>query len=172
MVRFAPVISSAAVARAQANSRGLRAGNSDLTPVKHAPGRQVRLPSLYPTVSLRSLRARGDIGETSRSYTDQARNTSSSEFRSPPAFNVTEQRQYTERTNAKGEENIRGRETDRSLSGYRSTRKVKGTSLVVGAAGILRAATVFAVDNFTAESTVQQAEEQIEEPVCEVSNFR
>jgi len=50
--------------------------------------------------------------------------------------------------------------------------KVKGTPLVVGAAGILRAATAFAVDNTTAEITVQQAEEQIEEPECEVNNFR
>lgn len=50
--------------------------------------------------------------------------------------------------------------------------KVKGTPLVVGAAGILRAATAFAVDNTTAEITVQQAEEQIEEPECEVNSFR
>lgn len=75
--------------------------------------------------------------------------------------------------------------TDESLNGDRTSvlrelrdrngdasPKVKGTPLVVGAAGILRAATAFAVDNTTAEITIQQAEEQIEEPEHEVNNFR
>lgn len=138
MVRFAPVISSAAVARAQVNGQRTRARNGELNTATNTHRRSVKLPSLYPAISLKSLHSR----ETS---SDIAQAQGTGRLPAQSSFDVDEQRGET---------------------------KVKGTSLVVGAAGILRAATAFAVDNTTAETTVQQAEEQIEEPECEVNNFR
>lgn len=156
MVRFAPVISSAAVARAQVNNQRNRAArNKDLTSLKNAPGGRVRLPSLYPAVSLRSLHSRSGNGE-SETEIDQATGT---RITGQSSLDITEQ----DRTSVLRELH------DRNGG---SSPRVKGTPLVVGAAGILRAATAFAVDNTTAETTVQQAEEQIEEPECEVNNFR
>lgn len=137
MVRFAaPVISSAAVARAsQVNQLARTRLNSELSDVTNTrSGRPVRLPSLYPTISLQSLHSRENGLDS-----DQSTGAPSSQD------NNHEPKQGA---------------------------KVKSSSLVVGAAGILRAATAFAVDNTTAEATVQQAEEQIEEPKCEVNNFR
>ena len=138
MVRFAaPVISSAAVARAsQVNNQRARTRlNSELSDVTNTrSGRPVRLPSLYPTISLQSLHSRENGLDS-----DQSTGAPSSQD------NNHEPKQGA---------------------------KVKSSSLVVGAAVILRAATAFAVDNTTAEATVQQAEEQIEEPKCEVNNFR
>lgn len=137
MVRFAaPVISSAAVARAsQVNQRARTRLNSELSDVTNTrSGRPVRLPSLHPTISLQSLHSRENGLDS-----DQSTGAPSSQD------NNHEPKQGA---------------------------KVKSSSLVVGAAGILRTATAFAVDNTTAEATVQQAEEQIEEPKCEVNNFR
>lgn len=137
MVRFAaPVISSAAVARAsQVNQRARTRLNSELSDVTNTrSGRPVRLPSLYPTISLQSLHSRENGLDS-----DQSTGAPSSQD------NNHEPKQGA---------------------------KVKSSSLVVGAAGILRTAAAFAVDNTTAEATVQQAEEQIEEPKCEVNNFR
>lgn len=137
MVRFAaPVISSAAVARAsQVNQRARTRLNSELSDVTNTrSGRPVRLPSLYPTISLQSLHSRENGLDS-----DQSTGAPFSQD------NNHEPKQGA---------------------------KVKSSSLVVGAAGILRTATAFAVDNTTAEATVQQAEEQIEEPKCEVNNFR
>lgn len=139
MVRFAaPVISSAAVARnAQANDQRARTRlNSELSDVTNTRrGRPVRLPSLYPTISLQSLHSR-----------ENGLNSDQSTGRAPSSQD----------NNHEPEQGA----------------KVKSSSLVVGAAGVLRAATAFAVDNTTAKATVQQAEEQIEEPKCEVNNFR
>lgn len=137
MVRFAaPVISSAAVARAsQVNQRARTRLNSELSDVTNTrSGRPVRLPSLYPTISLQSLHSR-------ENGLDSDQSTGAPSLQD----NNHEPKQGA---------------------------KVKSSSLVVGAAGILRTATAFAVDNTTAEATVQQAEEQIEEPKCEVNNFR
>lgn len=156
MVRFAPVISSAAVARAQVNNQRNRAArNKDLTSLKNAPGGRVKLPSLYPAVSLRSLHSRTGNGESATEI-DQATGT---RITGQSSLDITEQ----DRTSVLRE--LRERNGG-------SSPRVKGTPLVVGAAGILRAATALAVDNTTAETTVQQAEEQIEEPECEVNNFR
>lgn len=129
------MISSAAVARAaQANNQRSRERNTELSAVKN-PRRErpVKLPSLYPAVSLQSLHSRENGLDCDQSQGKSCDTALSS-------LDINEQRQDT---------------------------KVKSTSLVVGAAGILRAATAFAVDNTTAETTVQQAEEQIEEPECE-----
>ena len=134
------MISSAAVARAaQANNQRSRERNTELSAVEN-PRRErpVKLPSLYPAVSLQSLHSRENGLDCDQSQGKSCHTALSS-------LDINEQRQDT---------------------------KVKSTSLVVGAAGILRAATAFAVDNTTAETTVQQAEEQIEEPECEVNNFR
>lgn len=162
MVRFAPVISSAAVARAQVNNHRTRAsaaGNKDLTSLKNAPGGRVRLPSLYPAVSLRSLHSRPGNGESGMELHQAA----STRFTEQPSLDVSDKNYNRDRTSVLRE--LRDRNGGASP-------KVKGTPLVVGAAGILRAATAFAVDNTTAETTVQQAEEHIEEPECEVNNFR
>lgn len=157
MVRFAPVISSAAVARAQANNQLNRAAKSkDLDSLRNAPGGRVRLPSLYPAVSLRSLHSRSGNGEQGIEN-DQATST---RFTGQSSLDNSEQ----DRTSVLRELSER--------NCCASPPRVRGTPLVVGAAGVLRAATAFAVDNKTAETTVQQAEEQIEEPECEVNNFR
>lgn len=138
MVRFAPVISSAAVARAQVNSQRARATpcTSDLSASAIRRVKPGKLPSLYPAISLKSLHSR----ETGPEF-DHSQGTS--HLAAQSSLNVSEPI---------------------------AENKFKGTSLVVGAAGILRAATAFAVDNTTAETTVQQAEQQIEEPECEVNN--
>ena len=138
MVRFAPVISSAAVARAQVNSQRARATRTaDLSAPTIRRVKPVKLPSLYPAISLKSLHSR----ETGPEF-DHSQGTS--HLAAQSSLDVSEQT---------------------------AENKFKGTSLVVGAAGILRAATAFAVDNTTAETTVQQAEQQIQEPECEVNNF-
>ena len=141
MVRFAPVISSAAVARVQVNNQRARAAcNADLSSATIAHrGRPGKLPSLYPAISLKSLHSREAGSDFDQSGQGKSRNTAQS--------------------------SADGNEQSGEI-------KVKGTSLVVGAAGILRAATALAVDTTAAETTVQQAEQQIEEPECEVNNFR
>lgn len=162
MVRFAPVISSAAVARAQVSNhlnRASAARNKELTSLKNAPGGRVRLPSLYPAVSLRSLHSHPG-NEESRMECHQG---TTNRLTEQASLDITDQSYNRDRTCVLRE--LRDRNGGASP-------KVKGTPLVVGAAGILRAATAFAVDNTTAEITVQQAEEQIEEPECEVNNFR
>lgn len=159
MVKFAPVISSAAVARAQVNTQRTRPRTNDLT--SNVPNGRVTLPSLYPAISLKSLHARSDNGDSGTNF-DQA--AAASRFSGQSSIDVTE-RGYDRD----------GTSISRELNGDDNSGvplKVKGTSLVVGAAGILRAATAFAVDNTTAETTVQKAEQQIEEPECEVNNFR
>ena len=140
MARFAPVISSAAVARVHVNTQRPRAAhNGDLSTATTVRGRPGKLPSLYPAISLKSLHSREAGLEFDQSGQGASHNSAQ------PSLGANEQ---------SGE------------------IKVKGTSLVVGAAGILRAATALAVDTTTAETTVQQAEQQIEEPECEVNNFR
>ena len=152
MVKFAPVISSTAVARAQGNTSRTRASN--------VPNGRVRLPSLYPAISLKSLHGRSDGSESNTGF-EQAR---ASRLFGQPSIDVTEQGYDKDGTSLSRE--LHGDENGAVPS------KVKGSSIVVGAAGILRAATAIAVDNTTAETTVHQAEHQIEEPECEVSNFR
>lgn len=152
MVKFAPVISSAAVARAQVNSPRTRAPN--------VPSGRVRLPSLYPAISLKSLHARSDGGESDIDF----EHAPTSRLFGQSSIDVSE-REYDKD----------GTGLSRELYGDENGAippKVKGSSLVVGAAGILRTATAIAVDNTTAETTVHQAEQQIEEPECEVNNFR
>ena len=140
MVRFASVISSAAVARVHVNTQRARAArNGELSTTTTARGRPGKLPSLYPAISLKSLHSREAGLEFDQSGQGGSHNTAQ------PSLDASEQ---------SGE------------------IKVKGTSLVVGATGILRAATALAVDTTTAETTVQRAEQQIEEPECEVNNFR
>ena len=69
MVKFAPVISSAAVARAQVNTQRTRPRTNDLT--SNVPNGRVTLPSLYPAISLKSLHARPDNGDSGTNF-DQA----------------------------------------------------------------------------------------------------
>lgn len=147
MVKFAPVISSAAVARAQGNTSRTRASN--------VPNGRVRLPSLYPAISLKSLHGRSDGSESNTGF-EQA---PASRLFGQPSIDVTEQGYDKDGTSLSRE--LHGDENGAVPS------KVKGSSIVVGAAGILRAATAIAVDNTTAETTVHQAEHQIEEPECE-----
>lgn len=141
MVRFAPAISSAVVTRSQENNHRARAArNKEFSGVASEPkGRPQKLPSLYPTISLKSLRSREITSDVDLSP-GTSNNTDASETQS--SLDVVQQ-------------------------SAESISKLKGTSLVVGAAGILRAATVFAVNNTTAKTTVHQAEEQIEEPECQ-----
>lgn len=163
MVKFAPVISSAAVARAaQVNNQRTRATrtNCDLSSGKSGTRGRVRLPSLYPAISLKSLHSRSSNAESDG---DQSTATRLNRGQSSQSLDITEQNLDRDGTSVLRELQDR--------NGGASPR-VKSTSLVVGAAGILRAATAFAVDNTTAETTVQQAEQQIEEPECEVNNFR
>ena len=162
MVRFAPVISSAAVARAQVNNHRNRASaprNNELTSLENTPRGRVRLPSLYPAVSLRSLHSHPGNGESGKEF----HQTAASRFTDQASLDATDESLNGDRTSVLRE--LRDRNSGASP-------RVKGTPLVVGAAGILRAATAFAVDNTTAEITIQQAEEQIEEPEREVNNFR
>lgn len=162
MVRFAPVISSAAVARAQVNNhrnRDSATRNQELTSLKNAPGGRVKLPSLYPAVSLRSLHAQPGNGQSGMEF----HQTAATCFTDQGSIDTNDKSFNGDRTSVLGE--LRDRNGGASP-------KVKGTPLVVGAAGILRAATAFAVDNTTAEIAIQQAEEQIEEPEREVNIFR
>lgn len=143
MVRFAPVISSAAVARSQANNLQVTrvATNREFPVTASAQQKRppAKLPSLYPAISLKSLRSRELESQIYRDTPEvSSHNTTGS---------VDASQQSAE-------------------------PKVKGTSLVVGAAGILRAAAAVAVNNATAKITVHQAEEQIQEPECEVNNYR
>lgn len=140
-MRFAPAISSAVVTRSQENNHRARAArNKEFSGVASEPkGRPQKLPSLYPTISLKSLRSREITSDVDLSP-GTSNNTDASETQS--SLDVVQQ-------------------------SAESISKLKGTSLVVGAAGILRAATVFAVNNTTAKTTVHQAEEQIEEPECQ-----
>lgn len=148
MVRFAPVISSAAVARSQANNlQGARVastGEFSVTASGQQKRQQAKLPSLYPAISLKSLRSRELLSKIDRDTPEVSSH------------------------NTVGSDSVQWRV---NASQQSEEPKVKGTSLVVGSAGILRAATAVAVNNATAKITVHQAEEQIQEPECEVNNY-
>lgn len=123
-----------------------------LNRIRNAPGRPVRLPSLYPTISLNALSNNSQPSEQGLQRDNDSPRNSFGNCSNDCTLNEE----------AKEERYVNNRYRVEE-SGVQQT-KVKGTPLYVGAASVLRAATAFAAGEDAAEDTVQKAEDSIEKP--------
>lgn len=145
MVRLVPVLTTRVTDRTQSHGQSPR--NVVLSPVRNGPrSRAVRLPSLYPTVSLKSLNG----SQPERSGANAGIGVPGSSTLSPRS-------------------SPDHREQDERLPPCDSPTRVSGTPVVVGATSVLRAATSLAVGSQIACSTVDRAEGLLQDPECQVS---
>ncbi|XP_048583288.1 sodium channel protein 1 brain-like isoform X2 [Nematostella vectensis] len=155
-LRYNPALSSQPVRRNNGQNRRPGERNSPLNPIRNAPGRPLKLPSLYPAVSLNSLSSNSAQGsEVEHHLRIGNRDIAYSGNTSPNGSVSSVKCEHT------GEE----RSVYETQLSPKPSERVKGTPVVLGAGSIIRATTI-AAGSPIACTAAQHVEDKIEIPEC------
>lgn len=155
MVRFAVPKIPATRKQPLSGRAGTRLSNQqfEFKRTRNAPERPIRLPSLYPTISLNALNSSSQGSEQVLHGNRDCPNVS---FENCSHASLVSGINGEKQTEKHVNNRVKVKESEH--------KKVKGTPLSVGAASVLRTATAFAACEETVEDTVHTAEDSIEKP--------
>lgn len=158
-LRLNPVLKS----RPQDENRRQIDRGSALNPVRNPPHRPVKLPSLYPTVSLNSLNSSPGRQENQENWLHVGSNN--------PSLRSSASSCLVREASSDGSvANLDDACQSAPQSPAAGGNKVKGTPVVLGATTVLRTSTTaLGVGSDFASNTIQSVEQQIESVECEVS---